>query len=67
MLTQLMWRWTIFQPQSALTRWFVARTGGAKGRIKKIMAVALARKRLAALWRYVEAGVVPEGVRLAAA
>ena len=66
-LTQLTWRWTIFQPQSALTRWFVARTGGAKGRMKKIMAVALARELLAALWRYVETGLVPEGVRLAAA
>ena len=67
MLTQLMWRWTIFQPQSALTRWFVARTGGAKGRMKKIMAVALARKLLVALWRTIEAGVIPEGARLAAA
>jgi transposase len=67
MLTQLVWRWTIFQPQSALTRWFVARTGGARGRMKKIMAVALARKLLVALWRYIEAGVVPEGARLAAA
>jgi transposase len=66
-LTQLMWRWTMFQPQSALARWFVARTGGAKGRMKKIMAVALARKLLVALWRYVETGLVPEGVRLAAA
>ena len=41
--------------------------GGAKGRIKKIMAMALARKLLIALWRYVETGLVPEGVRLAGA
>jgi transposase len=66
-LTQLMGRWRIFQPQSALARWFLARTGGAKGRMKKIMAVALARKLLVALWRYVETGVIPDGVRLAAA
>jgi transposase len=66
-LTQLMWRWTKHQPDSALTQWFIARTGGAKGRIKKIMAMALARKLLVALWRYVETGVLPEGVRLAAA
>jgi transposase len=65
-LTQLMWRWMKHQPGSALTQWFIARTGGAKGRIKKIMAMALARKLLIALWRYVETGLVPEGVRLAA-
>jgi transposase len=65
-VTQLMWRWLKFQPGSALARWFEARTGGAKGRIRKIMAIALARKLLVALWRYVEDGVIPEGVRLAA-
>ena len=58
--------WLIFQPRSALAQWFFARTAGAKGRMKKIMAVALARKLLVALWRYVETGVIPEGVRLAA-
>jgi transposase len=66
-LTQLMWRWLIFQPQSALAQWFFMRTGGAKGRIKKIMAIALARKLLVALWRTAETGVIPEGARLAAA
>jgi transposase len=64
-VTQLMWRWLKFQPDSALARWFVERTGGAKGRIKKIMAVALARKLLVALWRYVQTGELPHGVRLA--
>lgn len=67
MLMQATWRWLMFQPQSALARWFFARTAGAKGRMKKIMAVALARKLLVALWRAVETGVVPEGARLAAA
>lgn len=66
-MTQLMWRWVKFQPQSDLTKWFLERTGGAKGRIKKIMAVALARKLLVALWRYVVTGVLPHGVRLATA
>jgi transposase len=66
-LTQLIWRWLIFQPQSALAQWFFMRTGGAKGRIKKIMAIALARKLLVALWRTAETGVIPEGARLAAA
>ena len=67
MLMQLTWRWLMFQSQSALAQWFLARTQGAKGRMKKIMAVALARKLLVALWSYVETGVVPEGARLAAA
>ena len=66
-ITQLMWRWLKFQPDSALACWFAERTGGAKGRIRKIMAIALARKLLVALWRYVEDGVIPEGARLAAA
>ena len=49
------------QPQSELSRWFQERTGGAKGRIRKVMAVALARKLLVALWRYQRTGVVPAG------
>ena len=66
-LLQLAWRWLRFQPDSALSCWFVERTVGAKGRIRKIMVVALARKLLVALWRYVETGEVPAGARLAAA
>ena len=66
-LMQLAWRWLRFQPDSALSCWFVERTGGAKGRIRKIMIVALARKLLVALWRYVETGELPAGARLAAA
>jgi transposase len=65
MLSQLAWRWLYHQPGSALARWFQARLGGAKGRMKKVLAVALTRKLLIALWRYVETGEVPEGVRLA--
>ena len=67
MLMQATWRWLMFQPQSALAQWFFARVAGAKGRMKKIMAVALARKLLVALWRTAETGVIPEGARLAAA
>jgi transposase len=66
-LMQLAWRWLRFQPESALSRWFNERTAAAKGRIRKIMAVALARKLLVALWRYVETGEVPPGARLAVA
>jgi transposase len=72
---QLAWRWLRFQPQSALAQWFAERTGGAKGRIRTVMIVALARKLLVApcsgpgagLWRYVDTGEVPAGARLAAA
>jgi transposase len=67
LMMQLTWRWLKFQPGSALSRWYAGRVGDAKGRIRKIMAVALARKLLVALWRYVETGVIPEGARLAAA
>jgi transposase len=63
LLMQLTWRWLRFQPDSALSRWFDERTGGAKGRIRKIMAVALARKLLVALWHYVETGELPIGAR----
>ncbi len=57
---QLAWRWLRFQPDSALSRWFAVRTAGARGRIRKIMIVAMARKLLVALWRFVETGVLPQ-------
>jgi transposase len=66
-MMQLVWRWLRFQPNSVLSRWFALRTGGAKGRIRKIMAVALARKLLVALWRYVTQGVVLDGAIIATA
>ena len=44
-------------PEAALSVWFRARVGAMGGRIKKIMIVALARKLLVALWRYVKDGV----------
>src|SRR5271157_643826 len=61
------WFWLRHQPDSALSRWFQARVGAAKGRIRRIAIVALARKLLVALWRYVTQGVVPEGAELKAA
>lgn len=66
-LMQLAWRWLRFQPDSALSRWFDERTAGAKGRTRKIMIVAMARKLLIALWRYLETGEVPEGARILSA
>ena len=64
---QLAWRWLRHQPESALSLWFVERVGDIKGRVRKIAVVALARKLLVALWRYLETGEVPAGVRFAAA
>jgi transposase len=66
-MIELAWLWLRYQPDSALARWFTERVGSVRGRIRKITAVALARKLLVALWRYVTAGLMPEGARLKAA
>jgi transposase len=58
-MVQLAWLWVRHQPQSALARWFEERTRNGGGR--KTAIVALARKLLVALWKYVSAGVVIEG------
>lgn len=63
-MLQLAWRWLMFQKQSALTRWFQERTAGARRDIRKTMIVALARKLLIALWRYVTMGELPTGAVL---
>ncbi|MEJ5019352.1 MULTISPECIES: IS110 family RNA-guided transposase [Ochrobactrum] len=60
-MVQLAWLWLRHQPQSALTLWFKARIKPGGGRLKKTTIVALARKLLVALWKYVTAGVVIEG------
>jgi len=63
-LVQLAWRWLMFQKDSALAQWFRKRTESARGDIRKTMIVALARKLLIALWRYVTLGEVPQGIVL---
>ncbi len=60
-LIQLAWLWLRHQPQSALALWFKERVNRNGGRFKKTTIVALARKLLVALWKYVTAGVVIEG------
>lgn len=55
-MLQLAWRWLMFQKDSALARWYRARTADRRKDIRKTMIVALARKLLIALWRYVTAG-----------
>jgi len=62
-MIQLAWRFLIFQKDSALAQWFRVRTENARG-TRKTMIVALARKLLIALWRFVREGIVPEGVVL---
>jgi transposase len=64
MLIQLAWLWLRYQPDSALAAWFRARVGTLQGRTRRIAIVAMARKLLIALWRYVEAGVLPEGIAI---
>jgi transposase len=66
-MVELAWTWLQWQPDSALSRWFQQRVKGANARGKRILIVALARKLLVALWRYVTDGVVPEGAVLKAA
>jgi transposase len=61
---ELAWLWVRHQPNSALTAWFQQRSAGASGRIKRIAIVALARKLMVALWRYLTTGLVPDGAVL---
>jgi transposase len=62
----LAWMWVRYQPGSALSRWFVGRVGTARGRVRRIAIVAVARKLLVSLWRFVTQGVVPAGAILKA-
>jgi transposase len=64
LLNEISWGWLRYQPRSALTQWYQARFGAAGGRARRIGIVALARKLLIALWRYVMTGVLPEGAEL---
>jgi transposase len=63
-MIELAWLWLRHQPDSSLSRWFHARVQANRGRIRRVAIVALARKLLIALWRYVSQGEVPEGARL---
>ncbi|TXL73917.1 transposase, partial [Vineibacter terrae] len=63
---QLAWLWRRYQPGSALSRWFEERAGTQKGRTRRVAIVALARKLMVALWRFLEHGLLPEGAVLSA-
>jgi transposase len=58
---ELAWLWLRHQPDSELSRWFRHKTAGASARMKRIAIVALARKLMVALWRYLTTGLVPAG------
>jgi len=66
MMIELAWLWLRYQPGSALSRWFQERVGAERGRVRRISIVAVARKLLVALWRYVAVGEIPEGAVLKA-
>jgi transposase len=64
-MIQLAWRMLYHQPNAGLVQWYRDRVAKANGAGKKTFIVALARKLLIALWRFVQSGEVPEGMRLA--
>lgn len=63
---ELAWSWTRFQPDSSLTRWYIQRFDKGGKRARKVGIVALARRLLIELWRFLETGALPEGAQLKA-
>jgi transposase len=63
-LVELAWSWLRYQPNSALTLWYKTRFAAGNSRLRRIGIVALARKLLVALWKYLDRGEVPEGAEL---
>jgi transposase len=61
---QIAWIWLRLQPQSKLSQWYMGRFAGGGRRMRRIGIVAMARRLLIDLWRYLEYGVVPEGARV---
>jgi transposase len=66
MMVEIAWIWLRFQPKSALSQWYQRRFAGGGLRMRRIGIVALARRLLIALWRYLEDGVIPQDARLIA-
>ena len=64
MAIEIAWAWRRFQPASALAQWYARRFGAGSARLRKLGIVALARKLLIALWRYLDQGLLPEGAVL---
>lgn len=66
MAVQVAWGWLRHQPESELTEWYNRKYGWGSSRMKKIGIVALARRLLIELWRYLETGAIPEGATIRA-
>ena len=66
MAIELAWCWLRYQPESALSCWYRERFGDGSKRLRRIGIVALARKLLVELWKYLETGALPEGAVLKA-
>ena len=64
MAIEIAWGWLRYQPESELTIWYEQKFGQGSKRMRKIGIVALARKLMIALWRYLETGAIPEGATL---
>jgi transposase len=62
LMVELAWLWLRYQSESKLSRWFANRFAHGGGRARRVGIVAVARRLLIDLWRYLEHGVVPEGV-----
>jgi transposase len=63
-LVEIAWGWLRWQPGSRLSQWYQERFGNGSSRYRRVGIVAVARKLLVSLWRYVETGEVPEGAVL---
>jgi transposase len=61
---EIAWGWLRYQPESELSHWYQRRFGDGSSRVRRIGIVALARKLLIALWRYLETGLIPQGAVL---
>jgi len=64
MAIEIAWAWLRYQPESALSLWYNRRFAEGSSRVRRIGIVALARKLLIELWKYLETGAVPEGAYL---
>ena len=60
MAIEIAWGWLPFQPESALTQWFEEKYGHSTSRMRRTGIVAVGRKLLVDLWRYLETGTLPE-------
>jgi transposase len=67
LMVELAWLWVRYQSESKLSRWFADRFAHGGGRARRVGIVAVARRLLIDLWRYLEHGVVPEGVKFSKA